>query len=126
MGSTSEDYGNYGDRWLAMWFRTNSYKLHIVAGSTYNPNQHIDVGGVQEGIENKIQIMSGDWGIFVYINGKEHELSDSIRNRPGVSYLKFFASDNFYEPADATLKELSFKKLSFFDGWSKDWGGNLW
>lgn len=106
--TTTNERGTYGDRWLALWFHPNSYTLHVVAGTTIKTNQNINVDGVQQGIRNDIEIRAIGNDIKVFINGNHVGTSMSNKHRPSVTSLRVYASDGFYEPADAELYELSF------------------
>merc|ERR1712176_224968 len=104
MTSTNLDMSGYGDRWLALWFSPNSYDLYVGAGTNYDANQLVNAGGLQQGIYTHIEVMGVGDVIKVYINGGLKDDTMKNTNRPPVSSLKVYTSDNWNVAADATLK----------------------
>jgi len=105
--STNNNCCNYGDRWIAMWFRPYSYRVLFRAGNKKDGNKGFDKDGVQGNKENEIKVEAIGENINFYINGV---MKGTVPNtdRPSLSELKVYAGDKFYKTADATISDLTF------------------
>merc|ERR1711862_936277 len=113
--STDSNNSGYGDRWLAFWFKQNSYKLQFVAGTTKKKNQSFDTNGIKGNRDNEIKVeVIGD-KISLYING-EFKGSLSNENRPYTPELKVYAGDKFHAPAYAKISDLTITPIETPNG----------
>merc|ERR1719410_662691 len=98
--STSHDYGNYGDRWLALFFLPNSYGIQV---NVDNPNHsYIDIYGVEAKKWNNMKIIAIADEISFYVNNV-YRGKMSNTNRRQLDKVNVYASDKFYCPAYAKL-----------------------
>lgn len=120
--STNNECCYYGDRWIALWFNPNSYKLHYVVGAKSDKNGNNTYGtpgdalvrnviGIQPNQWNDVKIVgSGDY-VKLHINGiLSAELSNV--NRPQLDSLDVYAGDAFWDPANAHIRNFKFENIA--------------
>lgn len=98
---------DYGDRWLAMWLRPNSYTMVFVAGSTVNGNPGFDVDGIEANKWNDIKVEAFGDEIKFYINGILKGTNPNT-NRPPLDTINVYAGDSISDPADAIIRDFIF------------------
>ena len=105
--STTGNMESYGDRWCAMWFHANSYRISFVAGTTSSPNANFDnIQGIVRSTWNDVRVDAVDHEIKLYINNV-YKGTLSNTNRPQVTHLDVYVGDGG-TAANAMIRDLTF------------------
>jgi hypothetical protein len=114
------NYHKYGDRTPGIWFISNTNRLHICSAVNGNKNYCYNTRDLPSNAYSTItiqQIQRND-GQFVYqilVNGTM--LHQKINDAPqSFKNVKLYASDPWYKPAKAIVKQLEFKNKPYKAG----------
>merc|ERR1712151_178482 len=104
--NTNNDCCNPGDMWINMFFFPDSYTIMFYAQTTESDLSYVD-GVVESDAWYDIKAHADSDEITFYINGvKQGTLPNT--NRPSLKDVKVYASDNFYSPANALMRDYKF------------------
>lgn len=110
----------YGDRFPFFGFYENSYKMWVRQGSTWNTDHKIDTTmELNHNEDNLIKLTLAGKKLTLQINNKFAGSVGNVGKRTSLDKLYVYAGDKFYQPANAILKDLSYKfddSQYFYDG----------
>jgi len=87
-------------------FAANSYLLNFRAGNTVGGDNGVsNINGVQGNKWNQIRVTASGDKVSLYINGN-HVADTTNKNRPELPQVEVYASDVFWQHANAKLRRL--------------------
>ena len=115
--STKKNCCGFGDRIPAIWFISKTSRLHICGGINRG-NECYNSGNLPMNKYTTVLIeqkKEGDkYTLTILIDGKEFKKVDFKKEPREYGPSELFASDNFYNPGKAKIKNLKFINLGIY------------
>merc|ERR1712129_123505 len=110
-----ENYSNgkYGDRVPGLFLYPNTLRIKLYHSSTRNFNENFTAGpSLKMNERNSVKVEYNSDEISLYINGvSSGSMSIPINNRPQLNQWVIYASDKYYNAADADIEDLTIKMI---------------
>ena len=106
---------NYGDRNPLLMFHSGNYDLHssVMLIGQNNYNNMYNMKGIIANQDNNVQIVAFGNKVSYYVNDeKVGSMLTPFSDRPELDLLHVFASDNFYNAANAQITNLVFSSIN--------------